>query len=120
MLFLAARASNRLSALFGCTLPYSAAQPYATTSGLVPQELFYGRRRERDTIMDQSGACFIYGATAARQDPLYSARSRRTLDADDRVAKWIDLKVNEIDRAPDLWRVIQRALRAPARGARRR
>ena len=110
VLFLAARASNRLSALFRCTLPYSAAQPYATTSGLVPQELFYGRRRERDTIMDQSGACFIYGGRQLGKTALLR-QVERDFGTDDRVAKWVDLKVNEIDRAPDLWRVVQRALR---------
>ena len=111
VLFLAARASNRLSALFRCTLPYSAAQPYATTSGLVPQELFYGRRRERDTIMDQSGACFIYGGRQLGKTALLR-QVEKDFRSDDRVAKWIDLKVNEIDRAPDLWRVVQHALGA--------
>ena len=110
VLFLAARASNRLSALFRCTLPYSAAQPYATTSGLVPQELFYGRRRERETIMDQSGACFIYGGRQLGKTALLR-QVEKDFGSDDRVAKWIDLRGNEIDRAPDLWRVVQRALR---------
>ena len=110
VLFLAARTSNRLSALFRCTLPYSAAQPYATTSSLVPQELFYGRRRERETIMDQSGACFIYGGRQLGKTALLR-QVEKDFGSDDRVAKWIDLKVNEIDRAPDVWRVVQRALR---------
>ena len=117
VLFLAARASNRLSALFRCTLPYSAAQPYATTSGLVPQELFYGRRRERDTIMDRSGACFIYGGRQLGKTALLR-QVENDFGSDDRVAKWIDLKVNEIDQAPDLWRVVQHALR-PSRVVRR-
>ena len=117
VLFLAARTSNRLSALFRCTLPYSAAQPYATTSGLVPQELFYGRRRERDTIMDRSGACFIYGGRQLGKTALLR-QVERDFGSNDRVAKWIDLKVNEIDRAPDLWRVVQHALR-PLRVVRR-
>ncbi len=112
VLFLAGGAPNRLAALFRCTLPYSAAQPYATTSGLVPQELFYGRRRERETIMDLSGACFIYGGRQLGKTALLR-QVEEDFGRDDRVAKWIDLKVNEIDRAPDLWRVIQRALRAP-------
>ena len=110
LLFLAARATNRLSALFRCTLPYSATQPYATTSGLVPQELFYGRQRERETIMDQSGACFIYGGRQLGKTALLR-QVEKDFGGNDRVAKWIDLKVNEIDRAPDLWRVIQHALR---------
>ena len=117
VLFLAARASNRLSALFRCTLPYSSAQPYATTSGLVPQELFYGRRRERDTIVDQSGACFIYGGRQLGKTALLR-QVESDFGSDDRVAKWIDLKVNEIDRAPDIWRVVQHALR-PSRVVRR-
>ena len=113
VLFLAARASNRLSALFRCTLPYSAAQPYATTPSLVPQELFYGRRRERKTIMDPFGACFIYGGRQLGKTALLRQVENDfgSDDRDDRVAKWIDLKVNEIDRAPDIWRVVQRALR---------
>ncbi len=117
VLFLAGRPLNRLSALFRCTLPYSAAQPYATTPSLVPQELFYGRRRERDTIMDQFGACFIYGGRQLGKTALLR-QVEKDFGSDDRVAKWIDLKVNDIDRAPDLWRVIQHALR-PSRVVRR-
>ena len=117
VLFLAARATHRLSALFRCTLPYSAAQPYATTSGLVPQELFYGRRRERDTIMDRFGACFIYGGRQLGKTALLR-QVEKDFGSEDRVAKWIDLRVNEIDRAPDLWRVVQRDLR-PSRVVRR-
>ena len=68
VLFLAGRASNRLSTLFRCTLPYSAAQPYATTSGLVPQELFYGRRRERGNHHGSVRRLLHLRRTAARQD----------------------------------------------------
>ena len=114
VLFLAGRQSGWLSTLFRCTLPYSCAQPYATTSGLVPRELFYGRDRERDAIMDQSGACFLYGGRQLGKTALlrhvehYFNRSE-----EGHVAKWIDLKVNEIDRAPDIWRVLQRELQRP-------
>ena len=114
LLFLAARASNRLSTLFRCTLPYSAAEPYATTSGLVPPELFYGRQRERTTIMDQRGACFIYGGRQLGKTALLR-QVEKDFGSNDRVAAWIDLRVNEIDRAPDLWRLIQRALHRPSR-----
>ena len=110
VLFLAGRTSNRLSALFRCTLPFSAAQPYATTPSLVPRELFYGRRKERSTIMDRFGACFIYGGRQLGKTALLR-QVEDDFGGPDRIAKWIDLKVNEIDRAPDLWRVLQRALR---------
>ena len=110
LLFLAGRSANRLSVLFRCTLPYSAAEPYATTSGLVPQELFYGRQRERKTIMDQFGACFIYGGRQLGKTALLR-QVEKDFGSEDRVAKWVDLRVAAIDRAPDIWRVIQHALR---------
>ena len=115
ILFLAGRSAQRLSALFRCTLPFSSAQPYATTSGLVPSELFYGRERERQAVMDQSGACFIYGGRQLGKTALLRRverdfnRSRET-----HVAKWIDLKANEIGyarAAHDIWRCLQLELR---------
>lgn len=115
MLFIASRQARRLSALFRCTLPFSAAHPYSTTSGLVPPELFYGRERERQAVMDQSGTCFIYGGRQLGKTALLRRverdfnRSRET-----HVAKWIDLKVNEIGYARDardIWPLLQRELR---------
>ena len=115
ILFLAGRPSTPLSALFRCTLPFSSAQPYATTSGLVPPELFYGRERERQAVIDKSGACFIYGGRQLGKTALLRRverdfnRSRET-----HVAKWIDLRVNEIGYARgahEIWRLLQRELR---------
>ena len=64
--------------------------------------------------MDQSGACFIYGGRQLGKTALLRSverdfkRSRAT-----NVAKWIDLKVNEIGyaRGPsDIWPLLQREL----------
>ena len=110
VLFLAGRGANPLSALFRCTLPYSAAEPYATTSGLVPAELFYGREAERRAIMDQSGRCFIYGGRQLGKTALLRRVEHDFRRTPDHVAKWIDLKVNDIDRPPDIWRVLKREL----------
>ena len=110
ILFLAGRETNRLSCLFRCTLPYSAAEPYATTSGLVPPELFYGREAERRAIMDQSGACFIYGGRQMGKTALLRRVEHDFQRTPEHAAKWIDLGVNDIDRAPDIWRVLQREL----------
>ena len=114
MLFLTARPSGRLSALFRTALPFTSVEPYATTSSLVPPELFYGRERELQEITDQSGTCFIYGGRQLGKTALLRRvekdfnRSRQT-----NVAKWIDLKVNEIGyaRGPrDIWPLLQREL----------
>ena len=111
ILFLASRSAQRLSALFRCTLPFSAAEPYATTSGLVPPELFYGRERERQRIIDQSGASFIYGGRQLGKTALLRRVERDfNLLRQGHVAKWIDLAANEIGdarAAHDIWRLLQ-------------
>lgn len=114
ILFLASRPSGRLSALFRCSLPFTSADPYATTSSLVPPELFYGREREQREITDPSGACFIYGGRQLGKTALLRRVERdfnRSREAN--VAKWIDLKVNEIGyaRGPrDVWPFLQQEL----------
>lgn len=114
-LFLAGRPSRRLSALFRCSLPFTSVEPYATTSGLVPPELFYGREYERQNVMEQSGACFIYGGRQLGKTALLRrVESDFTRSRDTHFAHWIDLKANEIGygRGPhDIWLVLQRELR---------
>lgn len=114
-LFLAGRPSRRLSAMFRCSLPFTSVEPYATTSGLVPPELFYGREYERQSVMEQSGTCFIYGGRQLGKTALLRRVERDfTLSRDTHFAHWIDLKANEIGygRGPhDIWLVLQRELR---------
>lgn len=54
---------QRLRALFECGLPFTNVSPYTTTGGMLPDEMFYGRRREIEAIESagQSGTCFVYG-----------------------------------------------------------
>ena len=117
ILFLTTRASSRLPTFFRCSLPFSSADPYATTSGIVPPELFYGRKQERKAVMDQSGACFIYGGRQLGKTALLRCVERdfnRSGESNTRIAKWIDLKVNEIGYAlgpSDVWPLLQRELR---------
>ncbi len=115
VLFLARRPSGRLSALFRCVLPFSDAEPYVTTSGLVPPELFFGRRRERRGIMDRNGPCFIYGGRQLGKTALLRSVEREFHQPDrQRFAKWIDLKVREIGhprRAAEIWPLLWHELR---------
>ena len=110
VLYLSSRRSKRLSALFHCTLPFSAVEPYVTTSGLVPPELFYGRKRERQSIMNRYGSCFIYGGRQLGKTALLRSVEREFHNPGNRhLAKWIDLKVGEIGsaRRPDeIWSLL--------------
>lgn len=59
--FLSQYRARRLSRFFECTLPFTYLDPYVTTAGIVPLEMFYGRQREQDEILNPMGSCFIYG-----------------------------------------------------------
>ncbi len=114
VLFLAARPNGRLKALYDSTLPYTAADPFVTTSSLVPPEMFYGRTYEREEVMNQYGGCFVYGGRQLGKTALL--RSAETVFHHPKtrhIAKWIDLKVREIGYArqtEDIWSVLWKEL----------
>ena len=102
----------RMPVMFDCSLPFTFAEPYTTTAGLVPPEMFYGRNRDSDTIKDPMGSCFIYGGRQLGKTALLRSveRSFHSLEHN-RVAKWMDLKVERIgyDRPlGDIWKLIIR------------
>ena len=112
--YLSSRSPKRSAALFQCALPFSAVDPYVTTSGLVPPELFYGRTRDRKSIMDRLGTCFIYGGRQLGKTALLRSVERDFHDPENGyLAKWVDLKVAEIGSAlpPDeIWSLLWREL----------
>ena len=102
----------RLPVMFDCSLPFTFAEPYTTTAGLVPPEMFYGRNRDSDAIKDPMGSSFIYGGRQLGKTALLRSveRSFHSLKHN-RVAKWIDLTVERIgyDRPlDDIWKLIIR------------
>ena len=107
LLYLFSRESERLRTLFHCALPYSAADPFVTTSSLVPPELFYGRSVERGQVMNQYGPCFVYGGRQIGKTALLrSAEAEFNNPEYPQLAKWIDLKVRGMgdDLQPkDIW-----------------
>ena len=115
MAFLAAERGARLPVLFACSLPFTWLEPFATTAGLVPPEMFYGRREERAEIESREGSCFIYGGRQLGKTALLKDVERTFHDPDaGLVAKYLDLKRMGIgyDRsAGDLWGVVTRELK---------
>lgn len=115
MSLLAAERGSRLPVLFLCSLPFTWLEPFATTAGLVPPEMFYGRSRERTEIQNREGSCFIYGGRQLGKTALLKDVERNFYDAGaGRVARYLDLKREGIgyDRsATDLWELIARELK---------
>jgi hypothetical protein len=110
LLFLLAETTNRLRALYQCALPFCGGEPYSTTAGLVPVEMFFGRHRELRSVLDPRGSCFIYGGRQLGKTALLR-HAVRTFNnpASGKVALWIDLRPVGIGlsrKIEDLWAVI--------------
>jgi len=115
VLYLCGERGSRLPVLFECTLPFTFLEPYTTTAGLVPPEMFYGRMRERDSIVDPMGSCFIYGGRQLGKTALLRD-VERTFHApqEGRIARWLDLKVEGIgyDRPiEEIWHLLNKELK---------
>ena len=97
LLYLAAERESRVRAFFECTLPFTVTEPYTITAGLVPPEMFYGRRREREEIVRPTGSCFIYGGRQLGKTALLRDIVREFhLPSEGKHALWIDLKTEGI------------------------
>ena len=53
--------ARRLPILLACTLPYTTYQPFVRDGGPTADEMFCGRTKELNTIMDKNGASVVYG-----------------------------------------------------------
>ncbi|MBR8839969.1 MAG: hypothetical protein DSM106950_39720 [Stigonema ocellatum SAG 48.90 = DSM 106950] len=93
MLYLCGVEEPRLPTLFNCALPFTFLEPYAATAGLVPPEIFYGRKQERDSIINPMGSCFIYGGRQLGKTALLRSVEREFHPPQEgRIAYWLDLK----------------------------
>ena len=114
LLYLCGERGSRLPVLFACSIPFTYVQPYVTTAGLVPPEMFYGREQEMREITDRTGACFIYGGRQLGKTALLRAVARSShAPKKESYAVWIDLKGEGIgyDRTVgDIWPAIWRSL----------
>lgn len=53
--------TERIPAMLQCTLPYTVYQPFTVGSGPVADEMFFGRKKELESILDPNGANVVYG-----------------------------------------------------------
>jgi hypothetical protein len=93
-------------------------EPYVTTGGLVPAEMFFGRQRARASLIadSESSASVIYGGRQLGKTALLK-EVERTFEAigKDNKALYIDLKGEDIGYGSpidDIWAVIVRRLKS--------
>ncbi|WP_293156077.1 MULTISPECIES: sigma-70 family RNA polymerase sigma factor [unclassified Microcoleus] len=112
MLYLCGEQKTRLPVLFDCTLPFTFLEPYKTAAGEVPPEMFYGRVRERESIINPEGSCLIYGGRQLGKTVLLKY-VQRTFHATDAGRNALFLDIKEIGRKQQLdkiWHLLNEEL----------
>ena len=83
--------TRRLPELLQCSLPYTSYQPFIRGSGHTPDEMFSGRVKELQSIMDSNGASVVYGGRQLGKTALLLRAEHRCHDASNhRYAIFID------------------------------
>ena len=109
MFFLCGERGARLPVLFDCTLPFTFLEPYTPhAAGLVPPEMFYGRERERESIIDPMGSCLIYGGRQLGKTVLLRYVERNyNVQNEARIARFLDIKeVGRKQPLDDIWLIL--------------
>lgn len=108
MFYLCGERGARLPVLFECTLPFTFLEPYTTAAGLVPPEMFYGRERERESIIDPMGSCLIYGGRQLGKTVLLRYVERNfNVQNEGRIARFLDIKeVGRKQPLDDIWLIL--------------
>ncbi len=81
--------TNRLRSFFRAALQFTSGKPYfvATTP-----EMFFGRKRQLDSICSRTGACLVYGGRQLGKTALLKAAERKMHQPESgRIAKYLDL-----------------------------
>ncbi len=109
MFYLCGERDARLPVLFDCSLPFTFLEPYTTTAGVLVPEMFYGRERERQSIIDPMGSCLIYGGRQLGKTVLlrYVQQNFNALNKQ-AVAGFLDIKeVGGRTQSPDdIWSLV--------------
>ena len=109
----AASLGNRdYSTTMRLTLPFASVNPYDYAegpSGIVPEEMFYGRTEEIDSIVRPRGACFLYGGRQLGKSALLREVRRRHDDGSNFRVLYADLKGAQVGYtrgAEAVWEVL--------------
>lgn len=93
--YLATRGDSRIETLLAITLPFSSVNPYRKEKrGLVAEEMFYGRDKERRSVEDADGTQLIFGGRGLGKSALLRDSKRRFERVPQHVAIYLDLKTS--------------------------
>jgi hypothetical protein len=112
--YLSAQEASYLSVMFRLALPFAFLEPFTTSAGTVPPEMFYGRSAEIESIMDPLGSSFIFGGRQLGKTALLrEVRRRYHHPSEGRVAIYLDLERDIVDKSrvyEDFWSLVRKRL----------
>lgn len=79
LVYLCAQPARSLTAFAAISLPFTADSPYRDTPGDTAPEMFYGRRRELEQVLDPLGPSFVSGGRQLGKSALLRTAQRRFL-----------------------------------------
>lgn len=94
LLFLATCRGNHMERLFACAMPFGWVQPYTTNPGMIPPEMFFGRRDEIASIISRgANGCLVYGGRQLGKSALLNhVRRLQHRPNEGQVALYLDIK----------------------------
>ncbi|KQB14196.1 hypothetical protein AP071_15815 [Rhodobacter capsulatus] len=113
VLYLSTR-SSWMERIFACATPFGYLQPYTTSSGNIPSEMFFGREKEIAAIESvENNGCLVYGGRQLGKSALlHHVRKRFDQPVTGRRAYY--LKIDEfggpVQPATQIWEEIRRVL----------
>ncbi len=91
--YLAMKSSGRFRAFFECALPFTYAQPYVSSGGSLPPEMFFGRESQKAGLSALGGPYLVYGGRQLGKTALLREVERLVnREQPDQQAIWFDLQ----------------------------
>lgn len=109
---LAATPERNLRSFFSLAVPFGSARPYSDNSAATSLEMFFGRDREYDSLVDPQGSCMVYGGRQLGKTALLKQIELRNMKNPDFIVIYRDIKnVGSVDLPSAVWDRIGEALR---------
>lgn len=101
---LAATAARNLRSFFNLAIPFGAAHPYADKAAATSVEMFFGRQREYDQLVDPQGSCLVFGGRQLGKTALLRQIELRNAGNHDFAIVYRDIKrVGSSEIASSVW-----------------
>ena len=112
--FIVSRREERLEVFFDCGLPFGRTEPYVTTPGELPPEIFFGREQEIEKIIGQDAeGILVYGGRQLGKSALLAQIKKLHHRPEERYFVTLNDVKNvgtSMQSASEIWRIMAKSL----------